>query len=231
MKGLRPLVLPVKLGADCSCGVRFNSGKSFHREGVCREVPGAEAVRTLGRGGGEANEPDGVDGVDDVGNVDGLVTEERDRMRRGGARARGTRPVSIGIDGECCWYGTLVACWGKEVANVSTGSVAPVYTTVVGSANGDNVPASCTADNLARSFPVVTVCISWYVVGATGGTPLLVGGAEYVTALGLASLIASSSARVSACHRNVELRSDVKLWRLLAKNEELLAGRWFDGYG
>ena len=102
-------MLPVKLGADCSCGVRFNSGKSFHREGFCRGVPGAEAVRTLGSGRGEGNESDGVDNVD---NVDGLVTEERDRMRRGGARARGTRPVSIGINGECCWCDTLVACWG-----------------------------------------------------------------------------------------------------------------------
>ena len=64
-----------------------------------------------------------------------------------------------------------------------------------------------------------------------GDAPLLAGGAEYVTALRLSSLIASSSARASACHRNVELRSDRKLCRLLAENEELLAGRWCGGYG
>lgn len=127
MKGLRPLVLSVGLGTDCSCGVRFNSGRSFHRGGGIRELPGAEAVRTLGRGGGEDNGPDGVDGS---------VAEERDRMRRGGARARGTRPVSVGNNGEWCWRerstyvdGTLVAWWGKGANGVSAVSVARVYTT------------------------------------------------------------------------------------------------------
>jgi len=66
---------------------------------------------------------------------------------------------------------------------VGTGSVAGAYATVVWSANGDNLPASCIADNLARSFPAVTVCTSVYVVGATGRAPVLAGGAEYVTAV------------------------------------------------
>lgn len=127
MKGLRPLVLSVEFGTGCSCGVRFNSGRPFHRGEDIRELPGAEAVRTLGRGGGEGNEADGVDGS---------VAEERDRMRRGGARARGTRPVTAGNNGEWWWRerstyvdGTLVAWWGKGANGVSAGSVAGAYTT------------------------------------------------------------------------------------------------------
>lgn len=125
MKGLRVLVFPVGLGKDCSCGVRFNSGRLFHRGGGVRELPGAEAVRTLGRGRGVDDEPDGVDSS---------IPEERDRMRRGGARTRGTRPVSFGNNVEYCWRGTstyldgtLVACWGKGVNSVSTGSSAGAY--------------------------------------------------------------------------------------------------------
>ncbi len=71
---------------------------------AARDPSGAEAVRTLDEGRGRGNEPDEVNGA---GKVDGLVAEERDRMRRGGARTRGTRPLSVGNNGACCWCGTL----------------------------------------------------------------------------------------------------------------------------
>lgn len=96
---------------------------------------------------------------------------------------------------------------------------AGAYPTAAWSANGDICASSRIADRLVGSSPTATVCMWWvYVVDPTNGPPLLVGGgAKYVRGVRLASSIASSSARARACHSYVELRSDRKLWRLLAE--------------
>lgn len=208
---LLPLVLSVEFRAVCGRGVRLHSGRSFRRGGGCREAVGV--VRALG---GEPN------GVDDVGEVGDSVQRVRDRVRRGGARARGTREGRPVLIGEYCWRynstyvgGTVIVDRERGINGVGTGGA---YPTAAWSANGDICASSRTADRLVGSSPTATVCVWVYVVDPTDGPPLMVGGgAKYVTGVRLASSIASSSARARACHSYVELRSDRKLWRLLAE--------------